>query len=171
MERPIDFQRLASRMRTVQSRFPQVCKKAFIAELKGILNPSEAERLFQYFCETQKLVPSQRKFHFHWTVHQDFFEPDAMRTIVKHNLIGSYELRSLQQKKSWENRREPKLAEIGAQMVENAIKALSSFSDEELQAELNRRAKVREQKERLSAILAVAEISLDELKSLIRLAE
>ena len=164
----IDVQRLASRMRVIQSRFPQVCRKTFVAELKGIMNQPEAERFFQYFCETQKLVPSQRRFHFSWTVRQDFFEPDQMRLIINHNFIGSSQLRSLQQKKSWENRKDPKLQEIdGAKMVENIVKALSSFSDEELSNELSRRKELRDKQTKLQLILETADISLEELKTLI----
>lgn len=168
MKGPIDFQRLASRMRTLQARFPQVCRKTFVAELKGIFNQPEAERFFQYFCETQKLLPSQRRFHFMWTIHQDFFEPDTMKKIVDNNLIRSHQFRSHKQVKAWETRKEPaELAEV--KTVENTVNALSSFSDEELQEELNRRIEIYKQKERLNTILAVAEISLDELKSLISL--
>ena len=164
----IDVQRLASRMRVIQSRFPQVCRKNFVAELKGILNQPEAERFFKHFCETQKLVPSQRRFHFSWTVRQDFFEPDTMKKIIDNNLISSYQFRSKQQRKSWKTRKSVELPEIdGAKMVENIVKALSSFSDEELSNELSRRKEIHDRQAKLQLILETAEISLEELKTLI----
>lgn len=164
----IDFQRLASRMRVIQSRFPQVCRKTFAMELKGILNQPEAKRFFRYFCETQKLVPSQRRFHFIWTVRQDFFEPDTMKKIVDNNLISSYQFRSNQQRKSWETRKHVELPKIdGAKMLENTVKALSSFSDEELSNELSRRKEIHDRQAKLQLILETAEISLEELKTLI----
>lgn len=164
----IDVQRLASRMRVIQSRFPQVCRKTFVAELKGILNQPEAERFFQYFCETQKLVPSQRRFHFTWTVRQDLFEPDTMKKIIDNNLISSYQFRSNQQRKSWETRKSVELPKIdGAKMVKNTVSTLSHFSDEELSNELARRKELRDKQAKLQLILETAEISLDELKTLI----
>lgn len=90
--KPIDFARLASCLRRVfnQNR-NRISLAKFQQELKPVLNAAESSRLFGYYCDQEEvLVPIDKRF-FRWhNIHEDHFNPDAIRDIFLKEDIRSH---------------------------------------------------------------------------------
>ena len=90
--KPIDFARLASCLRRIfnQNR-NRISLAKFQQELKPVLNAAESARLFDYYCDQEKvLVPIDKRF-FKWhNIHEDHFNSDAIRDIFLKEDIRSH---------------------------------------------------------------------------------
>ena len=174
--RTVDFNRLSSQLKRTRAQYPtRITRAQFSMSLKGILNTPESNRLFDYYLH-RDVIGAISKTCYIFRQHQEYFSVQSLVEIFEKNDIQTkkycfFRDATPEQKEALNEKKlagiaRKKLAEPVQQV---ATKALSQFSDEELQAELNRRIEIHKQKERLSTILSVAEISLDELKSLIQL--
>ena len=83
MSKIIDYQRLSSLLRRVYAQNPShLSKRAFANALKPVLNEQESNRLFDYYSDTELCLSPVTKRYFSWRgIHQDHFEPDAIRDI------------------------------------------------------------------------------------------
>ena len=79
----IDYQRLSSLLKRVYAQNPShLSKRAFAIALKPVLNEQEANRLFDYYSDIELCLRPITKRYFEWFgIHQDHFEPDAVRDI------------------------------------------------------------------------------------------
>ena len=83
MSKFIDYQRLSSLLRRVYVQKPShLSKRAFAIALKPALNEQESNRLFDYYSDIEMCLRPITKRYFSWHgIHQDHFEPDAIRDI------------------------------------------------------------------------------------------
>jgi hypothetical protein len=83
MSKNIDYSRLSSLLRRVFAQNPShLSKRAFAIALKLVLNEPEANRLFDYYTDVEMCLRPVTKRYFSWHgIHQDHFEPDAIRDI------------------------------------------------------------------------------------------
>jgi hypothetical protein len=79
----IDYQRLSSLLKRVHAQNPShLSKRAFANALKPVLNEQESNRLFDHYSDTELCLRPITKRYFQWFgIHQDHFEPDAIRDI------------------------------------------------------------------------------------------
>lgn len=79
----IDYSRLSSLLRRTFAQNPShLSKRAFAIALKPVLNEPEANRLFDYYTDVELCLRPVTKRYFAWHgIHQDHFEPDAIRDI------------------------------------------------------------------------------------------
>lgn len=172
----IDFYKLSSQLRRIRAQFPsRITRRQFIINLKGILNASEAGRLFDYYL-CRDVIGAVSKTVFVFKQHQEYFSQQSLVNIFEKNDIQTrhychFRDASPEQKEKMNEKRaetiEKKLEKVSAKQVETTIKALSAFSYEELREELNRRNILYKKRQDLKVILETIEMSLEDLKQLI----
>lgn len=170
----IDFNRLSSQLKRTRAQYPaRITRAQFSMSLKGILNNSESGRLFDYYLR-RGVIGAISKTCYIFRQHQEYFSVQSLIEIFEKNDIQTKKFcffrdATPEQKEILNEKRLAGIAKkkIVKPVLQVAVKALSEFSDEDLQNELNRRMEIRKQRERLNTILSVAEISLEELKTLI----
>ena len=174
----IDFRKLSSQLRRIRAQFPsRITRRQFIVNLKGILNASEADRLFDFYL-CRDVIGAVSKTVFVFKQHQEYFSAESLVNIFEKNDIqtrhychfrdASQEQKDAMTLKRLKAKEQKKLEKVPTKpYVETTIKALSAFSDEELREELNRRNILFKKREHLKVILETIEMSLEDLKQLI----
>ena len=173
----IDFHKLSSTLKRIRAQFPsRITRRQFIVNLKGILNASEADRLFDFYL-CRDVIGAVSKTVFVFKQHQEYFSAESLVNIFEKNDIqtrhychfrdASQEQKDIMTLKRLEAKERKKLEKVSTKQVETTIKALSEFSDEELREELNRRSILFKKREHLKVILETIEMSLEDLKQLI----
>lgn len=173
----IDFYKLSSQLRRIRAQFPsRITRRQFIVNLKGILNASEAGRLFDYYL-CRDVIGAVSKTVFVFKQHQEYFSQQSLVNIFEKNDIqtkhysyfreASQEQKDAMTLKRIETKERKKLEKVSTKQVETTIKALSAFSDEELREELNRRNILYKKRQDLKVILETIKMPLEDLKQLI----
>lgn len=171
----IDFEKLAADLALIIRQHPnQVKRIQFINGLKDRMNTSTADRFFEALLkETYIVTITPRTYKF--TIDKRFFDHNKLIEFFdNHDIKRSHN--------AMINKTPEEKAEIYARIRETKKQkrlseekvrtfTLQDISDEELHAELARREAIRANKKRLDDILAVADISIDDLKSLINMFE
>lgn len=186
----LNFERIAADLALIIRQHPhQIRRRTFILGLKTQMNQMTADRFFNaLMAEKYIIAVTPRVYRF--TIDKnflnreklvEFFDQHDIKRVHNSTLNKSPEEKARIYAQMVATRRERKLAKqqevVVATMpepvkgVQATIELLAAFSDEDLQAELNRRSEIRSKKEMLHNILSLAEISLDDLKALIALVE
>jgi hypothetical protein len=184
----LNFERIAADLALIIRQHPhQIRRRTFILSLKNQMNQMTADRFFSALM-AEKYIIAVKPRVYRFTIDKnflnceklvEFFDQHDIKRVHNPMLHKSPEEKARIYAQMVATRRERKLAkqqEVATMPepikgVQATIELLAAFSDEELQAELNRRSEIRSKKEMLHNILSLAEISLDDLKALIALAE
>ena len=174
--RKIDFNHLSSQLKRTRAQYPaRITRAQFRMSLKGILNASESNRLFDYYLN-RDVIGAISKTCFIFKQHQEYFSVQSLVELFSKNPIQTRkycyfrdgdkeDLMKLHDKIS-EIHSKPKTVVV-EEKKEVPVNSLLSFSDEQLRIELNRRNTIYAKRTKLNKILEDNNLKLEDLKNLI----
>lgn len=172
--RQINYERVALTVARYFVQNKRVCISSFVSALKGLLNGAEATRLFEYFCDTEKILVPINKIYFRWSpsINESHFRDDSG---VKIDYIRDIFLNNSIQSNFGPSK--PSLAynEATGEFEPQNMLDMTSFDDESLEcmrqcivSEQQKRKAAAEKKQKLEEILSVIEMSREELLDLLK---